>query len=161
PRWLVAAEIAETQRVYARCVAAVEPSWIETAAAHLLKRTHDEPHWDARRGEVVANERATLYGLPLVERRTVSFKRIDPGQCRERLIRDALIAGDVERKPPFLEHNLALVRDVAEIESRLRRRGVLVDDARLFDFYAERLPMDVVDLRSLERARSRLGDAHF
>jgi len=158
PRWLVASEIAETQRVYARCVAAVDPRWIEAAAQHLLKRTYDEPRWDPKRGEVVASERATLYGLPVVERRTVSFKRIDPAQCRERLIRDALIAGDVERKPPFLEHNLALVRSVAEIESRLRRRGVLVDDERLLDFYSERLPADVVDWRSLDRARAEIGD---
>jgi len=155
PRWLVAAEISETQRVYARCVAYVEPRWIETVAAHLVKRSHSEPHWDPRRGEVVAYERVTLYGLALVERRRVGFKRFDRAQCREILIREALVVGAVSSPPPFLEHNLALVRSVRELEARGRRRDLLVEERALAAFYDERLPADVVDFRSLEQWRRR------
>jgi ATP-dependent helicase HrpA len=155
PRWLVAAEISETARLYARTVAAVEPRWIETVAAHLLKRTYSEPHWDPRRGEVVALERVTLYGLALVERRRVSFKRIDRALCREVFIRDGLLPGALARPPPFLEHNLELVASVREHETRVRRRDLLVEERALAAFYDERLPADVVDVRSLEHWRRR------
>jgi ATP-dependent helicase HrpA len=149
PRWLVAAEISETQRVYARCVAGVDPRWIERAAAHLVKRAYSEPHWDPRRGEVMAYERATLYGLPLAERRRVSYKRIDRAVSRELFIREGLVAGALDRPPEFLRHNLDLVREVREAEARTRRRDLLVEESALAAFYDERLPADVVDVRSL------------
>jgi len=153
PRWLVAAEISETQRVYARCVAAVDARWIERVAAHLVKRNYSEPHWDRRRGEVMAFEHVTLYGLTLAEKRRVSFKRVDRAVARDLFIREGLVAGALDRPPPFLEHNLDVIREVREIEARERRRDLLVEEAALAAFYDERLPADVVDVRSLESWR--------
>jgi ATP-dependent RNA helicase HrpA len=156
PKWLVSSEISETQRVYARCVAAVEPAWIEAAAEHLVKRSHAEPHWDQRRGETVAFEKVVLFGLPLVERRRVSFKSIDPALAREIFVRGGLVAGAIAGKPPpFLEHNLALVREVRELEARGRRRDLLVGDDVLMSFYLERVPSDVRDFKECERWRRR------
>jgi len=153
PRWVVAAEISETARVYARTVAAVEPRWIEEMASHLLKRSHAEPHWDAKRGEAMIYERATLYGLPVVERRRISQKRIDRAGARDALIREGLVAGAMVRKPACVVHNLALVQEVRELEAKHRRRDLLVSEAALVDFYDARVPADVVDVRSFERWR--------
>lgn len=153
PRWLVAAEITETARIYARCVAAVEPRWIEDASAHLLKRSHGEPHWDPKRGEVVAFERATLYGLAVVERRRVGFKRIDRARSREIFIRDGLIPGALDRPPACIDHNVELIRQIKEMESKARRRDLLVSDEVLFAFYDTRLPADIADRRTFESFR--------
>jgi ATP-dependent helicase HrpA len=155
PKWLVGSEISETQRVYARCVAAVEPEWMEAAAQHLVKRSYSEPHWDPRRGETVAFEKVSLFGLPLVEKRRVSFKRIDAAQSREIFIRAGLLTGAVTTKAEFLRHNLALVREVRLLESKQRRRDLLASDDVLAAFYAERIPADVTDASELERWRRR------
>jgi ATP-dependent helicase HrpA len=153
PKWLVSSEISETQRVYARCVAAVEPEWIETAGAHLLKRSYSEPHWDARRGEAVGFEKITLFGLTLVERRRVGYQRIDAAIARDLFIRGGLLAGAMTTSGEFLRHNLDLVRDVRELEARQRRRDLLVSDDALTGFYAERIPLDIADVRTFERWR--------
>ncbi len=153
PKWLVGSEISETQRVYARCVASIEPEWVEAAAQHLLKRSYSEPHWDPRRGETVAFEKVSLFGLPLVERRRVSFKNIDPLQARDIFIRTGLVTGALTTKADFLPHNLALVAEIRELEAKQRRRDLLASDDVLASFYAERIPADVCDVRDLERWR--------
>jgi ATP-dependent helicase HrpA len=153
PKWLVSSEISETQRVYARCVATIEPEWIEAASPHLVKRSYSEPHWDPRRGEAVAYEKVSLFGLPLVEKRRVGFKRIDPAQSREILIRGGLLTGAVTTKAEFLKHNLALVREIRVLEAKQRRRDLLVSDDVLAAFYSERIPVDVCDAAGLERWR--------
>ncbi len=161
PRWVVAGELQETTRVFARNVARVEPDWIEKAAAHLVDRTWVEPHWDKDRGEAMAYESVTLFGLVLAARRKVSFGRIDPDKAREVFIESALVAGDTEAKHPFQEHNKRLIREVEELEHRARRPDVLVDDRALFAFYDKRVPREVRDTASFDawyRGASR-GDA--
>jgi len=153
PKWIVGSEISETQRVYARCVAAVEPEWVEAAAQHLVKRSYSEPHWEPRRGEAIAFEKVSLFGLPLVERRRVSFKNIDPVQARDILIRGGLLTGAVTTAAEFLKHNLALVAEIRELEAKQRRRDLLASDDVLASFYAERIAADVCDARGLERWR--------
>ena len=155
-KWVVAAEIAETGQTYARCVARVEARWVEEAAQALLRRTHSEPHWDARRGEAMAFERATLYGLPVVERRAVRLAPIDPPAARELFVRHALVgsADGVVRsgrhpRPAFLDANLALVRRIVELQARGRRADVLADADAQTGFYLERLPEAVSSVASL------------
>src|SRR5690348_6303105 len=150
PRWVMAGELQETTRVFARNVARVEPDWIEKAAAHLVERTHVEPHWDKQRGEVVAYENVTLFGLVLAARRKVSFARIDPVRAREIFIEGALVAGEFESSHPFWAHNRKLVREIEELEHRARRPDVLVDDRVVFDFYDKRVPRDVRDPRGFD-----------
>ena len=148
-QWIVAAEIAETQRTYARCVAAVEPSWIEEASASVLKRTFSDPHWDDARGEVVAFERVTVYGLPVVERRQVSYARIDPKAAREIFVRDALLGSKSTVSAPFLDRNRANARKVVELQAKSRRADLLATDRAQATFYLERLPEDVLSARTL------------
>jgi ATP-dependent helicase HrpA len=150
PRWVMAGELQETTRIYARNVARVEPEWIEKAAAHLVTRTHAEPHWDRARGEVVAYETVALHGLTIVSRRKVSFGRLDPARAREIFIEGALVAGEFDTRQPFFAHNRALVREVEDLEHRARRQDVLVDDRALFAFYAASIPAEVRDARSFE-----------
>jgi len=158
PKWLMAGEIMETRRIYARCVAAVEPGWIEAAAGHLIKRSYSEPHWSARRGEAVVFESVSLYGLPLAENRRVSYTRIDPAHSRELLIRQGLVAGGVARRLAFLEHNLNLVRELLEQEARGRRRGLLVGEDRQAELYDQRLPANVASVAQLEGWWRKAGD---
>ncbi|MCM2329471.1 MAG: ATP-dependent RNA helicase HrpA, partial [Lysobacter sp.] len=150
PRWVMAGELQETTRIFARNVARVEPEWIEKAAAHLVTRAHAEPHWDRVRGEVVAWESVALYGLTIVSRRKVSYGRLDPARAREIFIEGALVAGEFDTRQPFFAHNRALVREVEELEHRARRQDVLVDDRAIFGFYAAHVPADVRDARSFE-----------
>ena len=150
PRWAMAGELQETSRIFARNVARVEPDWIEKAGAHLVERTHVEPHWDKLRGEVVAYENVSLYGLVLVARRKVSYGRLDPARAHEIFIEGALVAGEFESKHPFWAHNRKLIAEVEELEHRARRPDVLVEDAALIAFYAKRVPRDVRDVRSFE-----------
>ena len=150
PRWIMAGELQETTRVFARNVARVEPEWIEKAAVHLVTRTHAEPHWDRARGEVMAYESVALYGLVIAARRKVSFGRLDPARAREVFIEGALVAGEFDTKLAFFAHNRALVREVEDLEHRARRQDVLVDDRAIFAFYATRIPADVRDARSFE-----------
>ena len=156
PKWVVAAEIAETGQTYARCVARVEARWIESAAGKLLRRSHSEPHWDARRGESMVFERATLHGLPVVERRAVRLGPVDPKEARELFVRHALVgsADGVVRagkhpRPAFLDRNLALARRIVELQAKGRRADVLASAEAQADFYRERLPEDVWSVEAL------------
>jgi ATP-dependent helicase HrpA len=153
PRWVLAAELVETQRLYARVAARVEPEWIEAVAGERVTREHFEPHWDEGRGEVVASERVQLYGLTLVPRRRVSFGAIDAATAREVFIREALVPGALATKGAFLAHNRRLVAEVAELEHKARRQDVLVDDEAIVAFYAARLPDGVCTLAGFERWR--------
>jgi len=140
PRWIVAAELTETTRLFARCVAGIEPEWLERIAAHLLKRSQSEPHWEKKRSEVVALERGTLYGLPVYANRRVSYGPIDPVVSRELFIRQALVDGDWETRAPFFLHNRRLVREIETLEHKARRPDVLVDDELIHAFYDSLVP---------------------
>jgi ATP-dependent helicase HrpA len=139
PPWVLAAELTETTRLYARCAAKIEPEWAEAVAGELVEKTHFDPHWDVGRGEVVASERVTLFGLPLVPRRRVSYGTIAPAAAREVFLREALVAGEFDSPAPFLAHNRGLIAAVAELEHKSRRQDVLVDDEAIYAFYAERV----------------------
>ena len=150
PRWVMAGELQETTRVFARNVARIDPEWIERAAAHLVQYQHHEPHWDRARGEVTAYETVSLYGLTIVARRKVSFGRIDPVRAREVFIESALVAGEIDLALPFIAHNARLVKEVEDLEHRARRQDVLVDARALYAYFDARVPADVRDARSLE-----------
>ena len=142
PKWLVAAEIVETSGVYAREVGAIDPEWALDINPALLRTHYYQPHWQARSGRVMAYERVTLYGLTLVDKRPVHYGPIVPVEARELLIREGLVAGKLHPAPPFLKHNQRLVRELEELESRTRRRDILVDEQVVYEFYADRLPED-------------------
>jgi ATP-dependent helicase HrpA len=150
PRWVMAAELVETSRLWARVVARIEPEWAEKLADHLVVRSYSEPHWDAGRGAVMAYERVTLYGLPLVVSRRVNYGQIDPALSRELFIRHALVEGDWHTHHRFFHDNRKLVSEVEDLEHRARRRDILVDDEALFDFYDRRVPADVVSARHFD-----------
>jgi ATP-dependent helicase HrpA len=150
PRWIMAGELQETTRVFARNVARIEPDWIEKAGAHLVDRTHSEPHWDKARGEVVAYESVSLYGLVLVARRKVSFGKLEPERARSIFIEGALVAGEFDSSHPFWAHNRKLIHEIEELEHRARRPDVLVDDRALFAFYDSKVPGDIRDSRSFD-----------
>ncbi len=149
-KWLVAAELVETTRLFGRGLAAVEPQWVERMAQHVLKTQLSEPHWEKKAAEVMALERGTLYGVVIYQQRRVSFARIDPVAAREIFIREALIEGAWDSKLPFLAHNAKLVREVQELEHKSRRQDVLVDDQLIHAFYDQQLPKDVVGGASFE-----------
>ncbi|MGI4813852.1 MAG: ATP-dependent RNA helicase HrpA [Janthinobacterium lividum] len=142
-RWVVAAEMVETSRLFARGIGKVEPTWIERAGAHLLKKSVAEPHWERKAARVMAYERGTLYGLPVYQRRKVGFGEQDPALARELFIRHALVAGDFETRRPFLAHNRRLVADIEQLEHKSRRQDVLVDDGLIFAFYDHWLPAHI------------------
>ncbi|MFI5498839.1 ATP-dependent RNA helicase HrpA [Nocardia asteroides] len=150
PRWVMAAELVETSRLWGRIAAKVEPEWAERLAGDLVKRTYSEPHWSAKRGAARAYERATLYGVPLVTGRPVDYGRIDAELSRELFIRHALVQGEWQTRHGFFARNRALVDDVADLEHRARRRDILVDDEVLFEFYDRRLPADIVSVRHFD-----------
>ncbi|MFE5869275.1 ATP-dependent RNA helicase HrpA [Streptomyces roseifaciens] len=144
PRWIMSAELVETSRLWARVNAKVEPEWIEPLAEHLVKRNYSEPHWEQKQAAVMAYERVTLYGVPIVAQRKVNYGRIDPETSRELFIRNALVEGDWRTHHQFFQDNRKLLGEVEELEHRARRRDILVDDETLFDFYDQRLPEHVV-----------------
>jgi ATP-dependent helicase HrpA len=144
PRWVVSAELVETSRLWARVNARIEPEWVEPLAQHLVKRTYSEPHWEKDQAAVMAFERVTLYGVPLVTDRKVNFGRIDPETSRELFIRNALVEGDWRTHHDFFHANRKLLAEVADLEHRARRRDILVDDETLFDFYDRLIPEHVV-----------------
>lgn len=144
PRWVMSAELVETSRLWARVNARIEPEWIEPLAQHLVKRTYSEPHWEQKQAAVMAYERVTLYGVPIVAQRKVNYGRIDPETSRELFIRNALVEGDWRTHHQFFHDNRKLLGEVEELEHRARRRDILVDDETLFDFYDQRLPEHVV-----------------
>ncbi|MGW1494633.1 ATP-dependent RNA helicase HrpA [Streptomyces sp. NPDC002402] len=144
PRFIMSAELVETTRLWARVNARVEPEWIEPLAQHLIKRTYSEPHWEKDAAAVMAYERVTLYGVPIVAQRKVNYGRIDPETSRDLFIRNALVEGDWRTHHKFFADNRKLLTEVEELEHRARRRDILVDDETLFDFYDQRVPEHVV-----------------
>src|ERR1700682_5930926 len=160
PKWVLAAELTETTRLYARCAASIDPEWIEEVAGDLVDKTYFDPRWDATRGEVVGAERVALYGLTLVARRRVSFGAVDPATAREVFLREGLVAGELATKAPFFLHNRQLVESIAELEHKARRQDVLVDDESIYAFYAGRIPADVCTAASFERWRRAAGRGH-
>ncbi|MGW1063668.1 ATP-dependent RNA helicase HrpA [Streptomyces aureus] len=144
PRFVMSAELVETSRLWARVNARVEPEWVEPLAGHLLKRTYSEPHWEKDQAAVMAYEKVTLYGVPIVAQRKVNYGRIDPEASRELFIRNALVEGDWRTHHKFFADNRKLLTEVEELEHRARRRDILVDDETLYDFYDQRVPEHVV-----------------
>lgn len=151
PDWIVSAELVETSKLWARVNAAVDPQWIEDAAGNLLKRTYSEPHWSAKRGSVMAYEKATLFGVPVVTDRPVNYWRIDPELSRELFIRRALVEGDWRTRHRFFQRNRQRLAEIDQLEARLRRRDLRVDDESIFAFYDARIPRDVVSERHFDR----------
>jgi ATP-dependent helicase HrpA len=153
PRWLVASELVETSRLFARVCAQVEPTWIEQAAYHLVKRAWLEPHWDKERAQVVAWEQVSLYGLVLVARRRVAYGPVDPAHARDIFIRIGLVGGAYSTQAPFHQHNERLKRELALMEHKTRRHDVLVDENAIFRFFDARIPSDVHSGASFEAWR--------
>jgi ATP-dependent helicase HrpA len=151
PKWVVAASLMETTRLYARMVAAIEPQWIEFAGSHLVKRSYSEPHWVRERGFVAAFESTALYGLTLSARRRVNYGSVEPQQARHIFVREALIEGQTDFRAKFLDTNHSLRSEVEALEARIRRRDILVDDQAFVDFYVARLPADVNTIATLQR----------
>ena len=143
-QWVMAGELVETSRLWGRDVARIDPLWAEPLAQHLVKRTYSEPHWERKRGAVMAYERVTLYGVPIVASRKIAYGGVDPQLSRELFIRSALVEGDWSTQHRFFADNQQLREDVEELEHRVRRRDLVVDDEDLFDFYDKRVPADVV-----------------
>ncbi|WP_432511178.1 ATP-dependent RNA helicase HrpA [Kineococcus sp. SYSU DK001] len=150
PDWVVAAELVETSRLWARVVAGIDPRWIEPLAEHVVKRTYSEPRWSRKRAAVVADERVTLYGVPVVANRTVPYGGIDPELSRDLFLRNALVEGDFETRHEFFHRNRELLAEAEELEHRARRRDIVVDDEVLFAFYDARIPADVVSGRHFD-----------
>jgi ATP-dependent helicase HrpA len=151
PDWVMAAELVETSRLWGRTAARIDPAWIEPLAGHLVRRMYDDPYWDRRRGSVVAKERMTLYGLPIVEGRKVAYGRVDPVAAREVFIRKALVERDWQTRHAFFEENGRRLEEVEALEDRLRRRGILVGDQVLYDFFDARVPEEVVSATEFDR----------
>ncbi|MGZ4632304.1 MAG: ATP-dependent RNA helicase HrpA [Actinomycetes bacterium] len=150
PRWVMAGELVETSRLWGRDLARIEPEWVEPLAEHLVKRTYSEPHWSSKQGAVMAYEKVTLYGVPIVASRRITYGRIDPELSRELFIRHALVQGEWRTHHTFFHANRELLEEVEELENRARRRDILVDDESLFEFYDERVPADVVSARHFD-----------
>ncbi|MEV4707997.1 ATP-dependent RNA helicase HrpA [Actinoplanes sp. NPDC049316] len=150
PRWVMAAELVETSRLWGRVNARIEPEWAEKLAPHLVKRSYSEPHWEKKQGAVMAYEKVTLYGLPIVPRRKVGYGRVDPALSRELFIRHALVEGDWDTHHAFLADNAKLLARIEEIENRARRRDIMVDDETVYALYDARIPADVVSARHFD-----------
>ncbi|ROP43396.1 ATP-dependent RNA helicase HrpA [Pseudokineococcus lusitanus] len=151
PAWVMAAELVETSRLWARGVAAIQPEWVEALAGHLVRRTYSEPHWSKKRASVVASERVLLHGLPLVAARTIAYGRVDPVTSRDLFIRHALVEGDWVSTHRFLDDNRALLDEAEDLEHRTRTRGLVVDEEALVAFYDARVPADVVSGAHFDR----------
>ncbi|WP_181423175.1 ATP-dependent RNA helicase HrpA, partial [Serratia marcescens] len=150
PKWTMVAELVETSRLWGRIAARIEPEWIEPLAQHLVKHSYSEPHWSKSQGAVMASEKVTLFGLPIVAARQVNYGSIDPLLCRELFIRHALVEGDWQTRHAFFRENQKLRAEVEELEHKSRRRDILVDDETLFGFYDRRIPNDVVSGRHFD-----------
>ena len=155
PEFILAAEIVETARLYARTVARIEPEWIEPLAEHLLERRYFEPHWDKARGQVVGFEKVTLHGLPIVKKRPIDFARIDADAAREIFIREALVTGELRTPGAFLRHNRDTVASIEALADRARRRDLMVDEEALYVFYDRALPADVWSAGRFEAWRKK------
>lgn len=150
PDAVMAAELVETSRLFARTVGRIDPAWVEPLAGDLLKRTYGEPHWEKKQGAVVAYERVTLFGVPIVQRRRVQYSRIDPEHSRELFIRHALVEGEWESQQAFDRANRKLRKELEQLEERTRRRDILLDDENVYEFYDARIPADVATTRDFE-----------
>ncbi|MCS5518441.1 ATP-dependent RNA helicase HrpA [Curtobacterium flaccumfaciens] len=150
PDAVMAAELVETSRLFARTVGRIDPAWVEPLAGDLLKRTYGEPHWEKKQGAVVAHERVTLFGVPIVQRRRVQYSRIDPEHSRELFIRHALVEGEWESQQAFDRANRKLRKELEQLEERTRRRDILLDDENVYEFYDARIPADVATTRDFE-----------
>lgn len=150
PKWTMVAELVETSRLWGRIAARIEPEWIEPLAQHLVKHSYSEPHWSKSQGAVMAIEKVTLFGLPIVAARQVNYSTIDPLLCRELFIRHALVEGDWQTRHAFFSANLKLRAEVEELEHKSRRRDILVDDETLFSFYDQRIPGEVISGRHFD-----------
>ena len=150
PKWVMAAELVETSKLWGRMVAEIEPEWIEPLAEHLIKKSYSEPRWSKSRGAVIADEKVTLYGVPIVAARPVNYGAIDPTVSREIFIQSALVEGDWNTKHKFFKENQRLVREVEELEHKSRRRDILVDDRTLFEFYDQRIGTEVVSQKHFD-----------
>ena len=150
PPWVMAAELVETSRLWARTIARIEPEWAESLAGDLVRRSYSEPRWDARRGAVMATEKVTLYGLAIVAARPVNYGAIDPATARDLFIEHALVEGDWQTHHPFLARNQQARAAAEELEHKARRRGLVADDRAVFDFYDARIPKTVTSARHFE-----------
>ena len=150
-RWIMAAELVETTRLYARCVANIDPTWLERVGAHLLRRNWSDPRWEKKSGQVVANERATLYGLVVYAGRRVQYGRINPQHAREIFIRDALVPGEIDTRLPFVAHNRKLIAGIEKLEHQTRRPDILVDEELIYAFYDRQLPDGISQTATLEK----------
>lgn len=150
PKWVMAAELVETSKLWGRMVGEIEPEWIEPLAEHLIKKSYSEPRWSKSRGAVIADEKVTLYGVPIVAARPVNYGAIDPTVSREIFIQSALVEGDWNTKHKFFKENQRLVREVEELEHKSRRRDILVDDRTLFEFYDQRIGTEVVSQKHFD-----------
>ncbi|MCQ4273722.1 ATP-dependent RNA helicase HrpA, partial [Pseudomonas kuykendallii] len=150
PNWIMAAELVETTKLFARMVAKIEPDWIEPLAAHLIKTNHFEPHWEKKRGQVVAYEQVTLYGMIVVGRRPVHYGPIDPPVARELFIREGLVRGEINSRARCLSANRELLERLDELEAKARRRDILADEETLFGYYDARIPQDIYQAASFE-----------
>ncbi len=151
PKWLMAAEIVETTRLYARTAAKIEPEWIESLAGHIVKRSYSDAHWSKDSGQVMAFEKVTIFGLEIVAHRRIVYGPVEPEKARELFIHHALVEGDTRERPPILEHNLKLVGDIRSLEAKARRQDILADTQSLFAFYDARLPKDVFSIPTFQR----------
>lgn len=163
PEFVMAAELVETSRLWARDVAKIEPAWVERAAGDLLRRSYSEPVWSRKRSAAMVHEKTMLYGVPIVRDRLVPYHRVDAEGARNMFIRNALIGGDWNRHHLFIDHNDALLREAAEVEEKVRRRGLVVDEDTLFDFYDAKLPADVTTARHFDSwwKKQRHEDEHY
>ena len=150
-RWIMAAELVDTTRLYARCVAQIQPEWLERVGAHLLKKSWGEPRWEKRGAQVSASERATLYGLVVYSQRRINYALINPAEAREIFIRDALVGGEFDTRAPFFAFNHKLVREIENLEHKSRRVDVLVDEALIAAFYDQIIPADVCNGITFEK----------
>jgi len=151
PTFVMAAELVETSRLWARVAAKFDPLWAEQVAPDLVKRSYSEPHWSKKMGSVMAHEKVTLYGVPIIPNRRVNYGRVDPELSRELFIRHALVEGDWQTHHKFFHRNRALLQEVEELEARMRRRDILVDDETLFEFYDARIGKGVVSERHFDK----------
>ncbi|RLM26477.1 ATP-dependent RNA helicase HrpA [Brenneria alni] len=150
PKWTMVAELVETSRLWGRIAARIDPEWVEPLAQHLIKRSYSDPHWEKAQGTVMAQEKVTLFGLPIVAARKVNYSQVDPVLARELFIRHALVEGDWQTQHAFFRANLKLLAEVEELENKSRRRDILVDDETLFAFYDQRLPHDIISARHFD-----------
>ncbi|HWO18229.1 MAG TPA: ATP-dependent RNA helicase HrpA [Kofleriaceae bacterium] len=150
PAWVMAAELVETSQLFARCVAKIDPAWIERAAGPLCRRSHGDPHWEQKQAQVMAKEQVTLYGLPIVRDRKVAYARFDPALCRTMFITHALVRHEYTTKAPFMAHNRQLLDEVQRLRDKARRSDMLVDEYELGEFFDKRLPAGVISGKTFE-----------